>query len=82
VFKRQATKIFTDLSDLAKDYEFELKLNEEGKPKRGSFEISVIKDSKTTKIWSGLDKGPPRKEKFPEASAILDDLLKALKSKK
>lgn len=59
-----------------------LALNEKGKPPRGSFEIFVQKsdkkDTEGVQVWSGKNKGPPRKDKFPEASAIIDDIKKAL----
>lgn len=49
----------------------------------GSFEISVSKSvnsKQQTKIWTGIEKGPPRKEKFPEPS-VLVDAIKAFASK-
>lgn len=45
----------------------------------GSFEIFVVKDGKTkTQIWSGISKGPPRKDKFPEAKSLVKDVNSAL----
>lgn len=81
VFKRKAAQIHKELSDLAPEQSFGLKLNEGGKPRRGAFEISVAKskDAKPTQIWTGLSKGPPRKDKFPEANQILKEVLAALK---
>lgn len=81
VFKRKAAQLHKELSELAPEQSFGLKLNEGGKPRRGAFEISVAKsqDAKPVQIWSGLPKGPPRKEKFPEADQILQDVLSALK---
>jgi hypothetical protein len=29
-------------------------------------------------LWSGLKKGPPRRLKFPDPNALVDDLKKAL----
>lgn len=82
VFKRRATQIFTDLCSLIPNHQFELVVNEDKTPRRGSFEISV-KKSKTDEpvlVWSGIKKGPPRKEKFPEAADIRQDVLNALDS--
>ncbi|EAT45014.1 AAEL003681-PA [Aedes aegypti] len=78
---RKAAQIHKELSDLAPEQSFGLKLNEGGKPRRGAFEISVAKskDAKPTQIWTGLSKGPPRKDKFPEANQILKEVLAALK---
>lgn len=46
----------------------------------GSFEIFVIKDGKPkTQIWTGVSKGPPRKDKFPEAEALVEAVNSALK---
>lgn len=57
-----------------------LQLNPNGKPSRGSYEIYVQKSSKDDKvnIWSGLKKGPPRKDKFPEVASLMDQIKKAL----
>uniref|UniRef100_A0A182NAS7 Selenoprotein H n=1 Tax=Anopheles dirus TaxID=7168 RepID=A0A182NAS7_9DIPT len=79
---RKAAEIHSELCGLAPEHNFQLVLNESGKPRRGAFEISVAKtkdDEKKVPVWSGLKKGPPRKDKFPEAESILDDILKALK---
>lgn len=61
------------------DQDFELVLNENGKPKRGSFEIFVAKGDKKEKIWSGVEKGPPRKDKFPDVEDLKEAVLKIVK---
>lgn len=80
VFKRRATQIFTDLCALIPNHEFDLVVNEDLTPRRGSFEISVkkSKSDEPVLVWSGIKKGPPRKEKFPEAAEILQDVLNGL----
>jgi len=80
VFKRRATQIFTDLCSLIPKHQLGLVINDELTPRRGSFEISVrkTKSDEPVLVWSGIKKGPPRKEKFPEATEILQDVLSAL----
>jgi len=42
-------------------------------PRRGTFEVVMIKDDDSeVLLWSGHKKGPPRKTKFPEAQVIID----------
>lgn len=83
VFKKRAQTLYNEVRELLPEdlcEKITLKLNENGKPARGSFEIFVKKpDQEPILIWSGLKKGPPRKEKFPEVSSIIDDIKKALK---
>jgi hypothetical protein len=57
------------------DQDFELVLNDAGKPKRGSFEIYVVKGEKKEQVWSGAAKGPPRKDKFPNVENDLKDAV-------
>ena len=47
-------------------------LNPEGKPKRGSFEIFLVKKEKEALLWSGVEKGPPRKLKFPDSAKVVE----------
>lgn len=63
------------MTKLIPDYDFTLVLNDSGKPKRGSFEIYVVKGEKKEKVWSGADKGPPRKEKFPDVEKDLKEAV-------
>jgi len=40
---------------------------------RGAFDITIgLSDGTEAKIWSGLDKGPPRKLKFPDAETLVN----------
>uniref|UniRef100_A0A8C6KNP4 Selenoprotein H n=1 Tax=Nothobranchius furzeri TaxID=105023 RepID=A0A8C6KNP4_NOTFU len=50
------------------------------KPRRNSFEISLLDGDKETSLWSGIKKGPPRKMKFPQPEAVAAALQEALKS--
>lgn len=51
-----------------------------GAPARGSFEVKVTRaaDAQEFVVWSGLKRGPPRKEKFPEAGVLLAEVQKAM----
>lgn len=49
------------------------------KPRRGAFELVLItEDGSEVLIWSGLKRGPPRKEKFPNLDLVQDLLNEAL----
>lgn len=79
MFKRQANKFYDEICAALPATNFELKLNENGKPKRGSFEIFIVIGEKRVEIWSGIKLGPPRKDKFPEAGNLVDVILKTMK---
>jgi len=69
VFKRNAVAVG---DALRKEFgQVEVSLNPDGKPKRGSFEIILVKDDDVL-LWSGVEKGPPRKLKFPVAADIIE----------
>lgn len=69
MFKRNAVAIGDALREEFVDVE--VSLNPDGKPKRGSFEVVLIKNEDVL-LWSGVDKGPPRKLKFPGADKIVE----------
>jgi len=76
VYGRRAADLLDALrQDLG---EVEAVINEE-KPRRGSFEITLLKeDDSEVLVWTGLKKGPPRKTKFPEADIVLKEIQKSL----
>jgi hypothetical protein len=43
-------------------------------PRRGAFEITIKNSGKEHLIWTGLKKGPPRKEKFPAVENIIENI--------
>jgi len=48
-------------------------------PRKGAFEFVLAKsDGSDILLWSGIDKGPPRKEKFPEPQTLISALEAAL----
>ena len=82
VFKKRAAEVISTLA--CSPYvngDIESELNPSGSEiKRGSFEIFVTDDNnKEELVWSGLKKGPPRKEKFPSAEALFEKLQDILK---
>uniref|UniRef100_A0A8C6S1P8 Selenoprotein H n=1 Tax=Nannospalax galili TaxID=1026970 RepID=A0A8C6S1P8_NANGA len=41
------------------------------KPRRGSFEVTLLRpDGSSAELWTGIKKGPPRKLKFPEPQEL------------
>lgn len=81
-FKRNANQIFNDICAKFPKKRFELVINDHGISRRGSFEVTVSKakggSESDALIWSGISKGPPRKLKFPESSALFDGVQSAL----
>ncbi|XP_075155232.1 selenoprotein H [Haematobia irritans] len=63
--------------------QFVLIRNSYGKiePRAGSFEIEFSQNARTSKhnLWSGLDKGPPRRDKFPIFENLMPAVQKVLK---
>lgn len=51
------------------------------KPRRNSFEVTLVEGSKEVVLWTGIKKGPPRKLKFPDPAEVVTVLEDALKSK-
>jgi len=44
----------------------------ENKPRSKSFEVTIIKsDGSEVNVWTGVQKGPPRKLKFPEPDVVI-----------
>uniref|UniRef100_A0A8C2XQK2 Selenoprotein H n=1 Tax=Cyclopterus lumpus TaxID=8103 RepID=A0A8C2XQK2_CYCLU len=50
------------------------------KPRRNSFEITLLDGGKETCLWTGIKKGPPRKLKFPQPDVVVAALQEALKA--
>jgi len=50
------------------------------KPRRKSFEINLVTDASVDAVllWSGLNRGPPRHDKFPEDQLVLETVKKYL----
>jgi hypothetical protein len=63
-----------EISDAVKKVSSDLVVEVNSKtPRRGSFELTVVNESgKETSLWSGIEKGPPRRLKFPEAEIVVE----------
>lgn len=81
-YRRRANERFTEVAEILKGKNLEILINEHGPPRRGAFEISVLHKKDDTAnaklIWSGLKKGPPRRQKFPDTKDIIDAIKKAV----
>uniref|UniRef100_A0A3B3CPJ2 Selenoprotein H n=1 Tax=Oryzias melastigma TaxID=30732 RepID=A0A3B3CPJ2_ORYME len=78
VYGRNAEEVKSAL--LAARPELTVVFNPE-KPRRNSFEITLLDGSKETPLWTGIKKGPPRKLKFPQPDVVVAALKDALKTK-
>ncbi|KAI5624848.1 selenoprotein H, partial [Silurus asotus] len=65
---------------LASRSELRVLLNPQ-KPRRNSFEVTLIEGIKEVVLWTGIKKGPPRKLKFPDPAEVVTALEDALKNK-
>ncbi len=87
MFGKRAGEAVAMLSSMkwCRDGEVQTEINknvEGGKPKRGSFEISVTTDDgEEVLVWSGIKRGPPRKEKFPDEETLAAEVAKKLTKK-
>jgi len=76
VFKRRALEIHQAFVNTYPD--LELVLNN-SVPRKGSFELTLINsDGVETLLWSGIKRGPPRREKFPDPDSLMAELKKSL----
>lgn len=69
VFSQRANYISEYLSRSCPEIPFRFALNPQI-PRRGAFEVTVRVAGKQGLLWTGLKKGPPRKEKFPDPEAL------------
>lgn len=67
IYEQMALDLIEFLKKRFTNKEFLLILNRQQTPRIGAFEISVAQNAKLPEelVWSGIDRGPPRKEKFP-----------------
>lgn len=74
MYKRNAEELSTALRSSYPDLEFEFNKT---KPRKKSFEFTLLKEDGNVVLWSGIDKGPPRKMKFPSSDELFDAFKKA-----
>ncbi|ALC42208.1 CG13186 [Drosophila busckii] len=69
IFQTKADECLSFFQDRIPERQFALMRNKNGKqvPRDGAFEIGFAQNARTSQhvIWSGLDRGPPRRDKFP-----------------
>ncbi|EDW74557.1 uncharacterized protein Dwil_GK21341 [Drosophila willistoni] len=84
IFQTKAEECGTFLQEHIPERLFQLVRNKNGKqvPRDGAFEIGFSQNARTSvhNLWSGLDKGPPRRDKFPATyDMLLPDVQRILK---
>lgn len=78
MFKRRAVEVVNALRQQWPQLEAVYNVE---KPRRGAFELMLVTENKPDVLfWSGIKKGPPRKEKFPDLETIQNLLSEVLKS--
>jgi len=75
VFKKRADELVTALKPVYPQLKFSFNPT---KPRRGAFEFVLDKDGEEIVIWSGLKRGPPRREKFPDPDVLMELFKKYL----
>jgi len=74
VYKRNAKQLTESLGETYPDIQVESAI---GRSK--SFECVLIKEDGTeVLVWSGIKKGPPRKQKFPDPAVIINAIKKEI----
>ncbi|KAH8280603.1 hypothetical protein KR018_012317, partial [Drosophila ironensis] len=83
IFNTKADECGTFFTQRIPERKFQLVKNKYGKqvPRDGAFEIGFSQNARTSvhEIWSGLDKGPPRRDKFPNFEVLVPDVQRILK---
>jgi len=77
VYRRAAEGVRGAL--LAVHPELKVILNPE-KPRKKSFDITLIDGGKEITLWAGIKMGPPARLKFPEPDVVVTALEEALKA--
>uniref|UniRef100_A0A667YAT7 Selenoprotein H n=1 Tax=Myripristis murdjan TaxID=586833 RepID=A0A667YAT7_9TELE len=50
------------------------------KPRKKSFDITLVDGGKETTLWTGITRGPPARLKFPESDIVVAALESALEA--
>ncbi|XP_047441616.1 selenoprotein H-like [Mugil cephalus] len=51
------------------------------KPRKKSFEVTLLDGGKETSLWTGIKKGPPARLKFPEPKVVVEVLQETMEVK-
>ncbi|EDW90844.1 selenoprotein BthD [Drosophila yakuba] len=84
IFQTKADECGSFFTQRIPERKFQLVKNRNGRqvPREGAFEITFSQNARTSEhlLWSGLEKGPPRRDKFPlEYEALVPDVNRILK---
>ncbi|EDW35669.1 GL17098 [Drosophila persimilis] len=84
IFQMKAEECGAFFKQRIPEREFQLVRNKNGKeaPREGAFEIGFSQNARTSvhELWSGLTRGPPRRDKFPEDyENLVPDVQRVLK---
>ncbi|XP_001360927.4 selenoprotein BthD [Drosophila pseudoobscura] len=84
IFQMKAEECGAFFKQRIPEREFQLVRNKYGKeaPREGAFEIGFSQNARTSvhELWSGLTRGPPRRDKFPEDfENLVPDVQRVLK---
>ncbi|KAH8254818.1 hypothetical protein KR032_012307 [Drosophila birchii] len=84
IFNTKADECCSFLQHRIPERKFQLVKNKYGRiiPREGAFEIGFSQNARTSVhlIWSGLEKGPPRRDKFPmDYETIVPEVQRVLK---
>ncbi|KAH8420963.1 hypothetical protein KR222_000153, partial [Zaprionus bogoriensis] len=83
IFQTKADECLTFFQQRIPEREFQLVRNKNGKqvPREGAFEVNICQNARTSEheLWSGLLKGPPRRDKFPRYEDLVMDVHRVLK---
>ncbi|XP_073828101.1 selenoprotein H [Musca autumnalis] len=83
IFATKAEEFLKFLQSQIPERQFALIRNGYGKqqPREGTFEIEFSQNARTSRhcLWSGMDKGPPRRDKFPNFDNLMPSIQKILK---
>jgi len=84
IFQTKADECGAFLQQRIPERKFQLVKNKYGRqvPREGAFEIGFSQNARTSVhlLWSGLDKGPPRRDKFPvDYETLVPDVNRILK---
>jgi len=77
VYRRRAVELAAAIKDVFEDLDVDLNPTA---PRRGSFECTYVNDDEqSTVVWTGIKRGPPRKDKFPDPTIVVEKLQGFLK---